>query len=80
MASELAQLSADRLSFFLQHVISMPIYKLNLYLNIYQELVHISAYKCIPIEAGSWLHRLFDDSYRQIVHIYTHFNSYMLIP
>ena len=28
------RLSADRLSFFLQHLISMPIYKLNLYLNI----------------------------------------------
>ena len=28
------RLSAGRLSFILQHLISMPIYKLNLYLNI----------------------------------------------
>ena len=38
--------SADRLSFFLQHLISMPINKL--FLPEYQELVKISVQKCIP--------------------------------
>ena len=38
--------SADRLSFFLQHLISMPIYKLNLYLDtkIWLKSVFINVY------------------------------------
>ena len=67
--------SADRLSFFLQHLISMPIYKLNLYLNTKNWL------KSVFIKAYLYLaHRLLDDRYPQILHIYTHNNAYMLIP
>ena len=39
--------SADRLSFFLQHLISMRIQKLSL--PEYQELFKISVHRCIPI-------------------------------
>ena len=59
MTSELAQhtgLSADRLSFILQHLISKDANVLVKYLPEYQELVHISVHKCIPtysIKAGS---------------------------
>ena len=53
----------------------MPIYKLNLNLNTKNWL------KSVFIKAYLYLaHRLLDDRYPQILHIYTHNNAYMLIP
>ena len=55
MASELIstiRFSADRLSFFLQHLISIPIRKLNLYLNIKNWFTSVFM-NAVPIEAGS---------------------------
>ena len=65
---------ADRVSFFLQDLISMSIYKFNIYLNIKNWFTSVFINGC-------WLfvHRPLDDGYPRMLHIHTHIKCYMLI-
>ena len=72
MASELAQHHNNSLSYFLQHLIRMPIiYNLNLYLNVKNWFIYTYIGRLLA-------HRLLNNRYPEIRHIYTCVNNYML--